>query len=380
MGGPELKTRVVFLIRRLDRGGAERQLIELACGLNKNKFDVTILTWYSGGGFVSAITPQSGIKLVCLNKGGRWDIVGFLSRLIRTTRRLAPHIVHGYMGGANELSVIAGRASGARVVWGLRASGLQAGGVSDSLRERCLFYAGAVLSPQADRIIANSQGARWFHAAAHYCDKRITVISNGINTQLFSIFPEQRKMVRDEWGVGDDEILIGRAARLAPMKDYPSFLRAAAPVSLAQPNAKFACIGDGTDCAQLRQIAAAEGIADRVIWAGGRSDMPAVYNALDICVSSSAFSEGFPNAVAESMACGTPCVATDVGDSALLVGNVGIVVPAGNPDAIANGILRMISDRLQYPRELVRRRITENFSSEHLAARTEAEFEKLLIP
>ena len=371
-----MKTRVAFLVRRLDRGGAERQLIELARGLNKEKFDVTILTFYGGGDFASAITPASGINVVCLDKSGRWDIVGFLSRLFRTTRRLRPHIVHGYMSVANELSVIAGRACGARVVWGLRASASNT--LPLSLSDRCLFRAGAFLSYQADRIIINSQCGRSFHAAEGYCEERLTVIANGIDTQQFSISTEQRKAVRQEWSVGDEEILIGRAARLDPMKDYPSFLRAAARVGLTLPNVKFACIGDGTDCSQLHQIAKTEGIANRMIWAGGRADMPAVYNALEICVSSSV-SEGFPNAVAEPMACGTPCVATNVGDSALIVGDAGVIVPAGDPDAIADGILRLITNHAQYPRERVRRRITDNFTAERLVARTEAEFETLLL-
>lgn len=371
-----MKTRVAFLIRRLERGGAERQLIQLARSLNKEKFHVTILTQYGGGGFVSEITPESGIDVVNLNKSGPWDIFGFLWRLIRTVRRLRPHIVHGYMTGANELSVIAARACGARVVWGLRASDWSA--VPQSLGTKYIFYAGAILSCHTDRIISNSQHGRSFHAAEGYCDKRMTVIPNGIDTRLFSILPEQRQAVRREWRVADEETLIGRASRLDPLKDYPSFLRAAAHVSRVQPTTRFACIGDDTDCAQLRDIARREGIEDRVIWAGGRADMPAVYNALDICVSSS-LSEGFPNSVAEPMACGTPCVATDVGDSALIVGDAGIIVPARDPKAMSDGMLRLINERGQYPRERVRRRITDNFSSERLTARTEAEFEKLLL-
>jgi len=370
-----MKTRVAFLVRRLDRGGAERQLIELARGLDKARFEVTIITFYGGGGFVSEITPESGVDLLCLEKSGPWDTLGFLSRLIRAVRRLRPHIVHGYMSAANELSVIAARACGARVVWGLRASSLTA--IPASLSERGLLIAGAFLSPQADRIIANSEVGRSFHVSKGYCDERITVIPNGVDTLRFSILLEERKAVRHEWSVADNEILIGRVARLDPLKDYPSFLRAAGRVGRVQANSRFVCIGDDTDCAQLREIAAAEGIAQRMIWAGGRADMPSVYNALDICVSSS-LSEGFPNAVAEPMACGTPCVATDVGDSALLVGDGGVIVPARDPDAIAAGILRLVADRGRYPREQVRRRITDNFSGERMIARMEAEFENLL--
>jgi len=300
----------------------------------------------------------------------------FLGRLLRTVRRLQPDIVHGYMTGANELSVIAGRACGARVVWGLRAS---EAAVPETASMRGIFRAGALLSRLADRIIANSEYGRSFHAAEGYCAARMTVIPNGIDTEHFTILPAERRAVRLEWNVRDGEILIARAARMDPVKDYPLFLRAAAQVSRALGNVKVACVGDNTDDAALNQMATAEGIADRIVWTGGRSDMRSVYNAVDICVSSSS-SEGFPNAVAEPMACGTPCVATDVGDSARLVGDAGIIVPAGDADAMAEAIMRLIRDRLQYPRERIRERITSNFSLELLVARTEAEFDKLSIP
>jgi glycosyltransferase involved in cell wall biosynthesis len=191
--------------------------------------------------------------------------------------------------------------------------------------------------------------------------------------------PQQRARVRHEWGIRDDEILIGRAARLAPMKDYPAFFKAAGLVYRQQPNVRFACVGDGTDCAELFQLAAAEGLEERMTWAGGRRDMPAVYNALDICVSSSRFSEGFPNTVAEAMACGTPCVATRTGDSEQIVGDMGIIVPPCDAALLADGITRLLATLHSHPRERVRARIVSHFSLERLTSRTAAEFETVLI-
>jgi glycosyltransferase involved in cell wall biosynthesis len=370
-----MKIRVTFLIRRLDRGGAERQLIDLARGLNKQRFDVSILTFYSGGHFEREITPDSGIALVCLNRTGRDDLVGFLGRLVRTVRTLKPHIVHGYMSGANELSLV-GRACGARVVWGLRSTELK--DVQEELADRLVFRAGALLSRLPDCIIANSQSARSFHAARGYSGSRLVVIPNGIDTDRFAILPTERASRRREWRVADHEILVGRAGRYHPMKDYPTFLKAAAVVSRTHGHIRFVCVGDGTDCAELREMAAREGIAERVTWTGGRSDMPAVYNAFDVSVSSSASGEGFPNAVAESMACGTPCVATNVGDSASVVDGLGVVVGAADPVSLANGISRLIAAAHQFPRELVRQRITDNFSASLLVSRTEAAFERLV--
>jgi glycosyltransferase involved in cell wall biosynthesis len=370
-----MKTRVAFLIRRLECGGAERQLIELARALNKDKFEVTIITFYGGGAFFHEVATDAAISVRNLEKDGPWDVLKFLVRLVRTVRQLRPHIIHGYLTVANELSVLAGRICGARIVWGLRAGDAA---IRQSRVEWWLFRVGALLSPQADRIIMNSEFGRFFHASRGYCADRITVIPNGVDIARFTILPRERANVRAEWGVGPDELLIGRVGRFDPLKDYPSFLRAAAQVSRKYSNAKFVCIGHETDGPQLRRVAEEIGIADRMIWAGGRTDMAAVYNALDICVSTS-ISEGFPNSVAEPMACGTPCVVTDVGDSALLVADAGVTVPAQNVAAIADGIVRMIVDHGRYCRERVRRRITDNFSVDRLGARTEAEFERLLL-
>jgi glycosyltransferase involved in cell wall biosynthesis len=117
-----------------------------------------------------------------------------------------------------------------------------------------------------------------------------------------------------------------------------------------------------------------------MIWAGPRADLPAVHNALDLLVSSSAFGEGFSNALGEAMACGVPCVATDVGDAREILGDGGIVVPPRAPEALAAGMIVLL-DRLSFERASlsagVRRRISENFSVETLVRRTKAALEAI---
>jgi glycosyltransferase involved in cell wall biosynthesis len=112
------------------------------------------------------------------------------------------------------------------------------------------------------------------------------------------------------------------------------------------------------------------GISDKVIWAGALSDMPAVYSALDLLVSSS-FSEGFPNVIGEAMACGVPCVVTDTGDSALIVGETGCVVEPRNPSALAGAIISLMEKDPQERGRRARARILENFSVERMTAETE---------
>jgi glycosyltransferase involved in cell wall biosynthesis len=122
-------------------------------------------------------------------------------------------------------------------------------------------------------------------------------------------------------------------------------------------------------------------VADRIIWAGFRRDLPAVYSALDVATLSSAYGEGFPNAVAEAMACGVPCVATDVGDTARILSDLGHVVPPKNPEALAGGWLEALgledNRRLQSRR---RRRIEDEYGLDRMIVRTEQALAALLDP
>src|SRR5205823_8210436 len=127
-------------------------------------------------------------------------------------------------------------------------------------------------------------------------------------------------------------------------KDHRTFLAAAARLAASEPRARFVLSGTGTEPAnrELTDAIARLGLADRVVLLGERHDMPAFFAALDICALSSAYGEGCPNVLGEAMACGVPCVATDVGDSAAVIGDTGVVVPARDPAALAAGIERLI--------------------------------------
>jgi glycosyltransferase involved in cell wall biosynthesis len=131
--------------------------------------------------------------------------------------------------------------------------------------------------------------------------------------------------------------VVGIAARLDPMKGYEVFLRAAALACEAVPELRLVAAGDGPPAyAQaLRSLAAELRLGERIVWLGQVANITAFYAAIDVATSSSLFGEGFSNAVAEAMACGVPCVVTDVGDAARVVGPAGTVVPANSPDALA---------------------------------------------
>jgi glycosyltransferase involved in cell wall biosynthesis len=238
----------------------------------------------------------------------------------------------------------------------------------------------ARLAQQAAAIIANSEAAARSVVSRGFPPERIHVVPNGVDVDRYRYNAAARAALRHEWGVTDRQVLIGRVGRLHPVKDYPTFLEAAALVAAERPETRFACVGGGTKdmTAGLSAQADRLGLAGRLLWAGHRDDMAAVMSALDVCVSSSTW-ESLPNVVGEAMACGVTCVVTDVGDSAALVGEEGFVIPARDPAAMAKAIGSAIDDLHDGGRrEGARRRIVENFAPEALIVRTEAILRQLV--
>jgi glycosyltransferase involved in cell wall biosynthesis len=366
--------RVLFLIRALQRGGAERQLVTLVRGLDPARFEVTLATFYDGCEFAEELRGLGHVRVVSVGKRGRWDVLGFLGRLYRLARETRPQVLHGYMYGANELALLLGRAVRARVVWGIRASELQMRHYD--LATRLLYRTGAWLAARADALIANSQAGRRFHIALGYPVPRFLVIPNGIDTECYRPDAAARMRVRAAWGVTDEEVLIGIVARIDPMKDHDTFLRAAAVLTAERSGVRFAIVGAAPSSASLQRLqalAADLGLNSQVLWAGARQDMQAVYSALDVVTSTSAFGEGFSNSLAEAMACERVCVATDVGDARLLLGETGEVVSPAAPQALVAAWSRTldlgVAGRATRGRE-ARQRVVEHFSVDALVART----------
>lgn len=367
-------TRIVFLIRSLNYGGAQRQLITLLKALDKRLFQVTVATFYDGGGLRPELEQVEGIRVVSLHKRGRWDTLPFLWRLLRLGFEVRPQIVHGYMSVANELMLLMGRLLGARVVWGLRVSHMDFARYdwAPGLAFRC----GAWLSRFADLIIANSYAGRQYHVTHQYNGRRMAVVHNGIDTDHYRPDAAAGAQVRHLWGIAPETPVVGVVGRLDPQKDHPTFLRAAAVLAERDPQVRFVCVGTGTASylAQLQEQAAQLGIAERVSWPGTFDDMPAVYNALTLSTSTSAYGEGFSNVIGESMACGVPCVVTDVGDSALIVADRDYVVPAQAPEALAASWERLLSlcakARAERGQQL-RAHIVDEYSVRQLARKTE---------
>jgi glycosyltransferase involved in cell wall biosynthesis len=361
--------KVLFLIRCLTYGGAERQLVLLANQLAARGHDVILAVFY-GGGPLERDLDGSGVRLVALDKRSRWDLIPVLWRLIRILQRERPSILHGYMTDSNLAAWAAHfLRPRSKLFWGVRASNMESENydwltaINTSIESR--------LSRFADRILVNSRAGLDYSAGRGFPRDKMIHIPNGIDTNRFRPLGGARWRMRAEWGYASSDKVIGLVGRLDPMKDHATFLRAAAILTQKQADARFICVGEGPGDYRRKLVALSRdlGIGDKVQWAAARPDMTAVYNALDVFCSSSRYGEGFPNVIGEAMACGIPCVVTDVGDSAYIVADTGAVVHPNDPEALAEALKKQL-DNLS-PSTSGRDRILRNFTVAHLVDRTE---------
>jgi glycosyltransferase involved in cell wall biosynthesis len=374
------RPRIALLIRSLDYGGAEKQVTVLANGLARLGYVVSLLLFYGGGRLLDRVSAE--VRVRSLEKRGRWDVLGFPKSLLRVLKEEHPDVLYAFMPVAN-LAACLGRRHAARVVWGVRNSYSAAdlgqyhwfAGFTEWLEGR--------FSRWPDLIISNSEAGRRFAISRGFPNSdRFVVVPNGIDTEQFRPDAELRESVRQEWGVLANERLVGIVGRLDPMKDHANFLEAAAKLATEGEKIRFVSVGTGAEeyAAGLREKSERLGLKQKMIWAGPRSDLRGVHNALDLLVSSSAFGEGFSNVLGEAMACGVPCVATDVGDSREVLGEDGIVVPARDSSVLAAGVAHMLERRRLEGDCLgarLRKRVIENFSVDRLVERTSEALEMI---
>ncbi len=362
--------KITFLIRALNLGGAQSQMSLLAQELQKRGHEVSVIAFYDGVHKQALLA--SGVTVHTL-KRGRWDILGFLWRLVRLVRSQSPDVLYGYLATCNLLtSFLRLFTPKTKSVWGVRTANLKLE-YYDWLA-RCLSFIEMKLAGLASLVIVNSQAGRRHIIAEGVPAKKIVVIPNGIDGNRFYPDSPAREKTRAAWKITNDEILLGIVGRIDPIKEHRVFLTAAHQLRQVYPKARFICIGESVNQhyqASLSELSKNLQLQQSVIWTGAQYDMLGIYNALDILTNASS-SEGFSNVIGEAMACGIPCVVTDVGDSALIVGETGIVVPANDASALLEGWVTCLRQIRQEAAKPARQRIVKNFSVHELVEQTEA--------
>lgn len=325
---------IVHLITGLGHGGSEHMLAKLLTHMDRTRFKNVVISMTSQGPLGERIAA-SGIPVIPLAMQGPWSAARGLLRLIRALRRVRPDVLQTWLYHADLLGLIAGRLSGIpAVAWNIRCSTLRREDHPAHLWWTVKVLARLARFPRA--VVANSRSGIAASERLGYRPRRWAFIPNGFDVETFRPSGEARSEVRDELGLPRHTLLIGLVARLDPMKDHATFLAAAGRLRQMRPDVHFMLVGAdvvGTN-PMLRSAIVEQRLEGVVHLCGERVDIPRVTAALDIATCSS-YSEGFPNVIGEAMACGIPCVVTDVGDCAEVVGDTGVVVPSRNAEALA---------------------------------------------
>jgi glycosyltransferase involved in cell wall biosynthesis len=311
--------KVGFLIRRLGFGGAERQLICLAAGLVKRGHEIVVFTYYQNE-LLDSDLLREGVRLVCLDKAGRWETLTFLYRLIRNLRKENLDILHSFSISTNVL----GRISiylvnpKPKLVWRIATSYLDYSKYDFSAK--LLSWVERALSRTVPLVVSNSYAGRKYALETGFKSPSIEVIPNGISISNPRLTPVLIKDVRKQWGVPAGSKLVGIVGRIDPIKGYEIFIHAAKKINEQSQSTYFLCVGDGPSdyLASLKAMVQEYNLESRFIWLSASKDVHKIISCLDVLACPS-LGEGFPNVVAEGLLCGVLTVASDVGDVAKII-------------------------------------------------------------
>ncbi|GDY07078.1 glycosyl transferase [Planctomycetia bacterium] len=368
------RIRLAVVINAIVLAGAERMLARVLARLRPDEFDVRVFTIGLPGPFTEHL-EQLGIP------NRLYEFVRpklpnpfHLLTLARDLRQFQPDVVQGWMYLGNLFGGVAAKLArrDLPVAWNIRHSTLDP--KIDSRSMRWSAWLGGQLSGFVpDRIVLCAEAARAAHLQVGYAPEKLEVIPNGFDLGELRPDPAARQRIRHELGLTNDTPLVGLIGRLHQHKDHQTFVRAARVVADHIPHAHFVGAGEEQtySASDLWSWVADVGLRDRFHWLGVRRDVPAIDASLDVLVCSST-TEGFPNVVGEAMACGVPCVATDVGECAEVIGDTGRIVPKQAPQQLGKAIaelLRMPPSERMVLGAAARQRVVERYDINRIVER-----------
>jgi glycosyltransferase involved in cell wall biosynthesis len=363
--------KLTHIITGLDVGGAERALYTLLTNGLEGPFRNKVIS-LTGPGHYGPLLEQAGIPLVCLNMKQGWPSLRAFWALRKALRDHPPQIIQGWMTHGNIAAFLGffSRSSRASLVFNVRISLDGTEGISRSTR--ALNKLGALFSYKADAIIYNSRRSQYQYGDAGYKRSVGCFLPNGFDTSVWKPSKNNRSLIRTQLGLSENDKVIGFVGRANPQKDLPNLFSAYKTVGEGRPDVVLMAVGRNIDLPDPR--------LGRVIATGQRHDVAELMCAFDIfCLSSSV--EGFPNVIGEAMATGVPCVTTDVGDAAAIVGESGWVVPPHNSGALAGALIEAIDappESLRARGAAARARIEAEFSISSVVAQYIALYERLI--
>lgn len=356
----------MHIITGLNNGGAEGVLFRLCKHDKKNEH--IVISMMDMGKYGSMLL-ESGIEVVCLNLSPGSVTLAGIRKLYKIIKQNKPDVVQTWMYHADLIGGVIAKFAGVKnIFWNIRHSVLVKGKSKRSTILIAKFC--SWISPFIPKqIICCANKALEVHAKKGYQRKKMVVIGNGYELDKFTPNSQLALDTRNALMLNENVVLLGMVGRYDPLKDHTNLLAA---LSQLKHQFDFKCLLVGKDLSATNNELISEiekqGLQSHIVLLEQRNDIPAIMNALDLHILSSS-SEAFPNVIAEAMACGTPCVSTDVGDAALIVGEAGWVVPAQDSRQLASAITQALTlkqDSLQWLelQNQARNRILEHFNIE----------------
>jgi len=357
---------ILHIITGLINGGAEAVLYRLVTNDKKNKHVVISMMGMEKYG---SMLEKSGILVYTLGMPkGKITFKG-IRNLWKFIRKEQPDIVQTWMYHADLVGGLMGRLAGVKkIYWCIHNSTLVPGLTSSST-----LFVTKLCAPLSyiipKKIISCAEKAIEVNVSQGYSAAKFCLVPNGYDLTQFKPDPDGGRILRNEWQIPHDTFLLGLVARYDPQKDVLNLIKALAIVHEKGVNFHLVLVGIGMEDSnsELRNWVKENNILDRVTMIGQSNDIPLVMNALDLLTLSSKYGEAFPNVLCEAMACGTPCIATSVGDSAFIIADTGWVIPPNSHQMLANAILEAECtwrDKSSWETmsERARERIERNFS------------------
>ena len=372
---------MLYIVSSLDVGGAEGQLVRLATGLDRRRFEPAVCCLSSAGPYRSAL-DEAGIPVATLGFSGFGNLRRHPCRVLlplfglaRFIRHFRPDVVHGFLFWAYVLGTFAGRLVGVPAIVTSRRS-LAGFKVSNP---RYLFLE-SIANRLTDVIVANSK-AVWQDTVEkeHLTSEKVMVIYNGIETNRYIVLPSDQ--LRQSIRLASKGPVVGVLANFIHYKGHQYFFEAWATVTKRHANAVALLIGDGETRREFEAVAESEGLSQSVRFLGTRRDIPDLLALVDLVVHPS-LTEGFSNAILEAMAAGKPVVATAVGGNpeAVVDGVTGLVVPPQDGRALAEAMLWLMGhhdEAVAYGRA-GRERVVQHFDLQVMVEQYEQLYERLL--
>ena len=374
--------KLLFVINCLNFGGAERMLVRLLATKTFADDDITVVVLQSAGNLSDELRSY-GHQVTHLNVTKSLTGIFKLWRLYWLICCNKPDVIHSWLYQSDLAVGLSALLPGTRpIIWSVRQTDISLAHnqlTTIFCAKICAWF--SPLLPNA--IITNANASRQSHVEFGYDESKIEVIPNGIDLQRFFPDPQAKLKIRSELGLWPEDLVIGIVARHNSQKNHRAFFAAANLLCEWHPNMHFLLVGAGMEKSNpdLEAMIDSNFNASRIHLLGQRSDVASVMNALDLFMLSSS-GEGWPNVVGEAMACGVPCVVTDVGDAAQIVNNTGFVVPPNDPGELANAAIKFFTlpdSQRKYLSQAARRRVEKLFDIRGVATRYRAIYEETYL-